>query len=112
MSTPESKDPLFIHYRDVLLEGLPDTPLALLLRAEGVTNNRRLWQYITKPGFEKRKYAVKNKEYRPARDGTEVNPFEVPKDKWDELYALSSYINYCQNWHGPIHARTSTTSLP
>ena len=103
MSTPESKDPLFIHYRDVLLEGLPDTPLALLLRAEGVTNNRRLWQYITKPGFEKRKYAVKNKEYRPARDGTEVNPFEVPKDKWDELYALPSYINYCQNWHGPIH---------
>jgi len=91
MVTPESRDPVFIYLRDILLEGPPDTPVALLLCAEGVHNYRRLWQYITKPGFEKRKFLLMNKEWRPDKNGTETNPFEIPQDKWEEFWALPSY---------------------
>jgi len=78
------------HIVRVLLDAADGTPIALLLRGEGITNLRSLRQYLRKPGLDKATY-----------EDSKGDKHELTPEEYQDLSGLQSYLNWLQNNYGP-----------
>ena len=93
MSSRNQSDNLkYQHIRYTLLVDPESNDIDHLLRGENITNLRQLKTLVRRPGL-----VLGNKTFTD-EDGEETT---LSEEYVQELKAIDSFQNYCQNWYGP-----------
>ena len=88
----QSDNQKYQHIRYTMLVDPESNDIEHLLRGENITNLRQLKTLVRRPGL-----VLGNKTFTD-EDGEETT---LSEEYVQELKAIDSFQNYCQNWYGP-----------
>ena len=91
-SRNQSDSQIYQHIRYTMLVDPESNDIEHLLRGENITNLRQLKTLVRRPGL-----VLGNKTFTD-EDGEETT---LSEEHVQELKAIDSFQNYCQNWYGP-----------
>ena len=84
---------IYLHILNVLLDGNNDTQISIAIR-ESAPTLPVLLEYIRTPGL------IIGLRWKDKDDGNKEKM--LTEEQYEDILALYSFLNYYQNWYGPI----------